>query len=67
MCPTIRPSAPILEPIIATFDQVWYGVQEPDQATFIQYEHEIDTLAAVAQRTASASQIRAESNKRSDS
>jgi hypothetical protein len=40
-----------LEPVIATFDQVWYGVREPDQATFTAYEQAIDALAAVAQRT----------------
>lgn len=41
-----------LEPVVATFDQVWYGVREPDQATFTQYEQEIDALAAVTQRAA---------------
>jgi hypothetical protein len=46
------PIRPHLEPVIATFDQVWYGVREPDQATFNAYEKEIDTLAAVAQREA---------------
>ena len=46
-----------LEPIVATFDQVWYGVHEPDQATFTQYEQEIDALAAVTER-ASADQAK---------
>ena len=32
-----------LEPVVATFDQVWYGVREPDQATFTAYEQEIDS------------------------
>jgi hypothetical protein len=44
-----------LEPVVATFDQVWYGVREPDQATFTLYEQEIDALAVVTQR-ASADQ-----------
>jgi hypothetical protein len=46
------PIRPHLEPVVATFDQVWYGVREPDQTTFTTYEQEIDTLAAVAQRVA---------------
>jgi hypothetical protein len=41
-----------LEPVVDTFDQVWYGVQEPDQATFDAYEQEIDQLAAAATRAA---------------
>jgi hypothetical protein len=52
--PDASPIRPHLEPIIATFDQVWYGVREPDQATFHAYEQEIDQLAAVASRTAQA-------------
>lgn len=50
--PPDSPIRPHLEPVIATFDQVWYGVREPDRATFSAYEQEIDTLAAVAARTA---------------
>jgi hypothetical protein len=50
--PADSPIRPHLEPVIATFDQVWYGVREPDQATFTAYEQEIDTLATVAQRIA---------------
>lgn len=41
-----------LEPVVATFDQVWYGVREPDQTTFTAYEREIDTLSAVAAASA---------------
>ena len=51
----IPPGSPIrahLEPVIATFDRVWYGIHEPDQATFATYEQEIDALAAVAQAAA---------------
>ena len=50
----VAPDSPIrphLEPVIATFDQVWYGVREPDHATFTAYEQAIDALAIAAQRT----------------
>jgi hypothetical protein len=50
--PAASPIRPHLEPVIATFDQVWYGVREPDQATFHAYEQEIDQLAVVARRSA---------------
>jgi len=33
-----------LQPIVDTFDDVWYGIQEPDQNTFIDYQQEIDAL-----------------------
>ncbi len=33
-----------LQPVVETFDNVWYGIQEPDQATFTTYEREIDQL-----------------------
>jgi hypothetical protein len=46
--PADSPVRSHLEPVIATFDQVWYGVREPDQATFNAYEAEIDALASVA-------------------
>jgi hypothetical protein len=46
--PNDSPVRQHLEPVVATFDQVWYGVREPDQATFTAYEREIDTLSAVA-------------------
>jgi hypothetical protein len=50
--PNDSPIRPHLEPVIATFDEVWYGMHEPDGATFAAYEQEIDTLAAVARRAA---------------
>jgi hypothetical protein len=34
-----------LKPVVETFDAVWYGVHEPDQATFVRYQGEIDRLA----------------------
>lgn len=51
--PPDSPIRPHLEPVIATFDRVWYGIHEPDQATFATYEQEIDALAAVAQAAVS--------------
>ncbi len=33
-----------LQPVVDTFDRVWYGVREPDAATFRAYETEIDQL-----------------------
>lgn len=53
--PQDSPIRPHLEPVVTTFDQVWYGIREPDQATFHAYEQEIDELAAVARRTPPAS------------
>jgi hypothetical protein len=58
--PTDSPIRPHLEPVVTTFDEVWYGVHEPDQATFTAYEQEIDRLAAVAERTAVDSARRGE-------
>jgi hypothetical protein len=58
--PTDSPIRPHLEPVVATFDQVWYGVREPDQATFTAYEQAIDTLAVVAERAATGSARRGE-------
>jgi len=43
----IPPSSPArghLEPVVETFDRVWYGVQEPDAQTFAAYSQEIDAL-----------------------
>ncbi|MEM7125892.1 MAG: DUF4129 domain-containing protein [Chloroflexota bacterium] len=38
-----------MEPIVETFDDVWYGVQEPDQSAFEEYVSEIEQLTRVAQ------------------
>ena len=43
------PARSHLEPVIETFDRVWYGEQEPDEATFRAYSREIDAL--LQQRT----------------
>lgn len=49
--PPDSPVYPHLAPVIATFDRVWYGIHEPDQATFVAYAAEIDALADVARQT----------------
>ena len=36
-----------LQPVVETFDRVWYGVREPDAATFQSYAAEIDALMQV--------------------
>lgn len=48
---------PYLHPVVDTFDAVWYGIQEPDAATFADYAAQIDGLqsaAATAPETGSA-------------
>lgn len=37
-----------LRPVVETFDEVWYGIHEPDRSTFDAYAAEIDALAALA-------------------
>ena len=56
--PTDSPIHAHLAPVVATFDQVWYGIHEPDLATFHAYEQEIDELATVAQRAATVPHTR---------
>lgn len=36
-----------LQPVVETFDDVWYGVHEPDAGTFTSYEAAIDELGEV--------------------
>ncbi len=38
------PARAHLEPVVETFDRVWYGEQEPDAQTFERYSQEIDAL-----------------------
>ncbi len=56
----LRQDSPVrayLEPVVATFDSVWYGMHEPDQATFERYAAAIDALEQAArQATASTGQ-----------
>lgn len=37
-----------LRPVINTFDDVWYGIQEPDQETYAGYMQEVDQLTQAA-------------------
>ena len=39
-----------LQPVVETFDRVWYGVREPDDTTFHHYEQEIDQLDQILSR-----------------
>lgn len=41
---TNAPARAHLEPVVDTFDRVWYGEQEPDAQTFERYSQEIDAL-----------------------
>lgn len=36
-----------LRPVVETFDDVWYGIREPDRNTFDNYQREIDHLSQV--------------------
>lgn len=38
------PARSHLEPVVETFDRVWYGEREPDEETFRSYSREIDAL-----------------------
>lgn len=33
-----------LQPVVQTFDEVWYGIHEPDGDTFRRYQREVDAL-----------------------
>ncbi len=42
--PPQSPARPHLEPVVETFDQVWYGIREPDEQTFNAYCREVNAL-----------------------
>ena len=46
-----HPAKPLLLPVVDTFDDVWYGIQEPDDQTFRSYSTSIDALETAAHRT----------------
>lgn len=50
-----HPLRPLLQPVVDTFDDVWYGVHEPDAGTYAAYAQSIDELETIAQH-ASAQQ-----------
>jgi hypothetical protein len=47
-----HPLRPHLQPVVETFDAVWYGVHEPDATTYDAYTHSIDELESLAQQAA---------------
>ncbi len=47
--PATHPVRPVLEPVVNTFDDVWYGVHEPNVATYERYSQAIDDLTSLAQ------------------
>ena len=51
-----HPVRPHLQPVVETFDEVWYGVHEPDDRTYRAYTRSIDELEALAQRPAKEGQ-----------
>ncbi len=51
--PAEHPTREHLEPIVEVFDDVWYGVHEPDDATFARYQAEVDALERSAAHPAS--------------
>ena len=42
--PAEHPTREHLQPIVEVFDDVWYGVHAPDDATFTRYQAEVDAL-----------------------
>ncbi len=40
------PARPHLEPVVETFDRVWYGIREPDEQTFSAYSQQVNALMA---------------------
>ncbi|MEX1018960.1 MAG: DUF4129 domain-containing protein, partial [Litorilinea sp.] len=50
--PADSPIRPHLQPVVETFDAVWYGIRVPDAPTYARYAAEIDALGQVARRTA---------------
>jgi hypothetical protein len=45
-----HPLRPHLQPVVETFDDVWYGVREPDAGTYAAYAHSIDELEMLAEQ-----------------
>ena len=39
-----------LRPVVETFDQVWYGIHEPDQSSYSSYVREIDQLEEIVKQ-----------------
>ncbi len=54
--PADHPVRSHLQPVVETFDDVWYGVHEPDDRTYRAYTHSIDELETLAARPAQEKQ-----------
>lgn len=50
-----HPLRPHLQPVVETFDDVWYGVHEPDAGTYVTYAHSIDELETLAEQASKES------------
>lgn len=50
--PGDHPAHAHLQPVVEVFDDVWYGVHEPDGATFDRYQAEVDALERSVARPA---------------
>ena len=50
-----HPLRPHLQPVVETFDDVWYGVREPDAGTYTAYAHSIDELETLAEQASKES------------
>ncbi len=50
-----HPLRPHLQPVVETFDDVWYGVHEPDAGTYAAYAHSIDELETLAEQASKES------------
>ncbi|MBK8046909.1 MAG: DUF4129 domain-containing protein [Anaerolineales bacterium] len=48
--PNNHPVRPHLQPVVDTFDEVWYGMHEPDAAAFTSYGASIEALNKVVTR-----------------
>jgi len=48
--PLDHPVRSHLQPVVDTFDEVWYGVHEPDDQTYRAYTHSINELETLAAR-----------------
>ncbi|MSP12747.1 MAG: DUF4129 domain-containing protein [Chloroflexi bacterium] len=46
-----------LAPVVETFDDVWYGVHEPDRATFDRYQQEVRNLTSAAPQIAKQARV----------
>lgn len=50
-----HPLRPHLQPVVETFDDVWYGVHEPDAGSYAAYAQSIDELETIAQQASKES------------